>query len=276
MRIPILRGRDIRRDDQMDSPRVVVVNQYTATKYWPHEDAVGKRIVLDDSTVATVIGVAKNTVRQEWSAPAEEEMFFPFFQSQSWMRGSGAARTMTLVARVACRSAGCDAAMLAAPLRNAVLRAQANVPISGVQTMRAVVDQATSDSHLYMALLEAFAASAILLAAVGVYGIMSYSVSVRRQELGIRIALGADSSAIMRLVVTRAMSLAGVGIAAGMLMSALAAPLLRGLLFGVSVEDPFGFVLSALILAVVALAASIVPALIAARIDPLRAMRTAA
>ena len=150
-----------------------------AKTHWPGEDPIGKRITFGDSSWVTVIGVAKNAVREQWAAPAEEEVFVPFFQEEGYLTDRQSHHAyLTLVARAACDTRrGCDAAALAPPIVNAVRDIDRNLPISEVQTMTAVVGHATAESRFYLVLLAAFATIAMTLAAVGIYGVMSYSVS---------------------------------------------------------------------------------------------------
>jgi putative ABC transport system permease protein len=273
MRLPILQGRDIAQTDRLEAPPVVVVNEFMARTHWPGENAVGKRIAIGDSTWITVVGVVKNAVTGSWSAKPEEEAYLPFFQTPSYMKGTGASRYMTLVARTACDAHVCDASAFAPRIRDAVRAAESHVPISAVATLDAIVADATADARFYVVLLGAFAAVALLLAAVGIYGVMSYAVSRRTREIGIRIALGAEPSMVLRKVVGEGMRLAAAGAGTGLLLSLGLTRLMRGILFGVESNDLVTFVGVSVTLCVVALAASVVPALRATRIDPLEALR---
>jgi len=276
MRIPILRGRDVSESDRLDAPRVVVVNEFIAKKYWPGQDAIGKRITLDDSTWTTVVGVTKNTVREQWAAPPEEEMFLPFAQQASFLTNSASRFSyLTLVARASCdRGSECDAAALATPIANAVRGIDRNVAISAVQTMSAVVGDATAESRFYVVLLGTFAAIALALAAVGIYGVMSYSVSRRTHEIGVRIALGAEPSSVLRLVVGQGMRVAAVGAGVGVVAAFALTRLMSKLLYGVAPSDPITFVAVIAVLCGVAVVASYLPARRATRIDPLSALRS--
>lgn len=273
MRLPILQGRDIAQTDRLGAPPVVVVNEFMARTHWPGESAVGKRIAIGDTAWITVVGVVKNAVRESWSAKPEEEMYLPFFQTPSYMKGTGASRYMTLVAHTACNARPCDASSFAPRIRDAVRGAEPHAPISAVATMEAIVADATADARFYVVLLAAFAGVALLLAAVGIYGVMSYAVSRRTREIGIRIALGAEPSLVLRAVVSEGMTLAAAGAGAGLLLSLALTRLMRGILFGVGPNDLVTFAAVSGALFVVALAASVVPALRATRIDPLAALR---
>jgi putative ABC transport system permease protein len=268
MRLPLLRGRDIAWTDRLGASPVVVVNEYMARMHWPGQNAVGKRIAIGDSTWITVVGVVKNAVRESWTASPEEEMYLPFFQSPSYMRGTGPARYMTLVARTSCEAPVCDASILARPLRDAVHRAEPHAPISAVATLSSIVADATADARFYVVLLAAFAGVALVLAAVGIYGVMSYAVSRRTREIGIRIALGAEPTIVLRAVVGEGIRLAVVGAGAGLVLSLALTRLMRGLLYGVGPNDLVTFAAVGGALFLVALCASAIPALRATRIDP--------
>jgi putative ABC transport system permease protein len=274
MRIPLLRGRDVTEADRLDAPPVVVINEFMARTHWPNEDAIGKRITLDDSSWVTVVGIAKNDVRQNWSAPPEEEMFLPFHQQPEYVKGTGPRASMTLVVRAVCDRDVCDAAALAAPIANVVRSIDRKIALGAVQTMSAVVSAATAESRFYLTLLAAFASIAVALAAVGIYGVMSYSVSRRTHEIGIRIALGADPSGVLRLIVRQGMTLALIGGGIGIVGAYALTRMMTGLLFGVSPTDPATFVVVTAVLCAVALGASAIPARRATRIDALIALRS--
>ncbi|HEY4306069.1 MAG TPA: ABC transporter permease [Gemmatimonadaceae bacterium] len=273
MHIPLLQGRDVAETDRLDAPPVVVVNEYLARTHWPNQSAIGKRISVGDSTWITVVGVVKNAVQDNWSAPPTEEIYLPFAQSPSYVRGTGASRSMALVARTSCDAESCDASLIAPRLRDAIHSIEPHAPISSVTTMSDLVDSATAESRFYVTLLGAFSAIAMILAAVGIYGVMSYAVSRRSREIGIRIALGADPMLVLRGVVREGLTLATCGAAVGVVLSLVLARAMRGVLFGVSPNDVATFATVTSSLLIVALAASVIPARRATRIDPLRALR---
>ncbi|HEY2856246.1 MAG TPA: ABC transporter permease [Gemmatimonadaceae bacterium] len=274
MRIPILRGRDIEVADRMNTPKVVVIDEYTARRYWPGEDAIGKRLTFDDSTWVTVVGVVQNEVRDRLASPPAEEIFLPFFQERGYVNGIGARRAMTLVARVRCEGAECDPAAAVQPIRAAIRSVERNAPISGVVTLTSLMAEDTAEPRFYLVLLGAFATVAIVLAAVGVYGVMSYSVARRTREIGIRIALGARPASVVRSVVARGLIVAAGGATAGIVAAFGMTRLMRSILFGVSPTDAATFGAVTLVLLVVAVAASVAPALRATRVDPLTALRS--
>ena len=276
MRIPLLRGRDIVNSDRIDAAPVVIINEIMAKRHWPNDDALGKRISIDDSTWATVVGIAKNMVQQDWGAPPEPEMFFPYAQQRVFLTGTASRYAyLTLVARVACGARErCNPAAFTTPIIRAIREIDRNMPISNVQTMSSVANQATAESRFYLVLLGAFAAIALTLAAVGIYGVMSYSVTRRTHEIGIRIALGAEQGTVLRFIVRQGMTVALVGAGVGLVAAFALTRLMGRLLFGVGPTDPTTFAVVTTTLCAVALAASYLPARRATRVDPLTALRS--
>jgi putative ABC transport system permease protein len=273
MGIPILRGRDIAESDNLQAPGAVVVNDWLAKRHWPGEDPLGKRITFDDQDKnphwLTVVGVVKNTVRSEWAAAQEGEVYLPYLQHHNYLEKMDSHYSyLTLVVR-----ASLEPASLAPAVRRAIWSLDKSVTISQVQTMEKVVTQATARPRFYLLLLGAFASIALVLAAVGIYGVISYSVSRRTHEIGLRMALGAGESDVLRLVVRQGMRVALAGAAAGLAGAFVLTRLMSTLLYGVKATDPATFLVVTLVLAGVAVAASYVPARRAARIDPLVALR---
>ena len=279
MRLPVIRGRPITEADRLGATPVVVVNEWFARRHWPNEDVVGKRITLDpeadDPTWVTVVGVVKNAVRSNWSAPPEEEMFLPYFQTRGYLEGEGGhVAYMTLVLRMSCQPGRrCDPGRLTSAVRDAIASVDRAVPVTQVQTMTAVVDGATTRPRLTMALLATFAGVALVLAAVGIYGVISYSVSRRTHEIGVRVALGATPLRVVGLVVGQGMVVVACGAAAGVAGALIVTRLMTTMVYGVRVTDPLTYVTVTLLLVGVALMASLIPARRATRIDPLVAMR---
>ena len=275
MRIPVVRGRDVSDRDRAGSPPVVVINEFMAKTFWPGEDPIGKRIALGDAEWLTVAGVTKNTVIQQLSAPPESELFLPYSQSPYPRSPEAHFQYLTLTVRVRCpRSGVCDPSTFASPITTVVRTIDGKVAISAVQSMRHVLDQATAEPRFYLVLLAAFAGIALVLAAVGIYGVMSYSVSRRTHEIGIRMALGATASSVERAVIQRGMSLALAGTGIGIVGALLLTRMMAGLLYGVAPSDATTFVAVTAMLGGVALVASYLPARRATRIDPLIALRS--
>ena len=273
MRIPILRGRDVTDADNLRAPGVVVINDYIARRYWPGEDAIGKRITFDDPAKnpswLTVVGVTKNTARSNWTSPPEEEVFLPYLQNRAYLDApSPPFAYLTLVVRT-----GLDPAALAPAIRGAIHSLDANIPLSEIQTMDHVVAEATGQSRFYLILLGTFAAVALVLAGVGIYGVMSYSVSRRTHEIGVRMALGAQGRDVLRLVVFQGIIQALAGVAVGLAGALALSRLMGGLLYGTQPTDPATFAAVVVVLSAVAIAASYIPARRAAKVDPMVALR---
>jgi predicted permease len=273
MGIPILRGRDISGSDDARVSGVVVINDYMARRYWPGEDPIGKRITFDDPPQArtwlTVVGVAKNTVRHDWASPPEEEVFVPYLQTPAYFEHPAlpfAALTLVI------RTTG-DPSTLIPDVRAAIRSLDRNTPVSEIQTMEQVVTRATGESRFYLTLLGAFASVALVLAGLGIYGVMSHSVSRRKREIGIRMALGAQVQSVLRLVVSQGMLLASAGVAAGLIGALALTRLMSGLLYGTRPADLATFVAVVCLLGVVAVAATYLPARRATKVDPVVALR---
>jgi predicted permease len=270
MGMQLLRGREIEERDTASTQAVAVVNEYMAKRYWPNDDAIGKHFALDNPAKAggekvkwiTVVGVVKNAVRSDWAEPAEEEVFLPYSQNH----GVGAYLTLVV------RTAG-DPGASAAAIESAVWSVDRDVTISEVQPMEAVVTRANSQARFSAALLAAFAIVALLMSAVGIYGVMAYAVARRRQEIGVRMALGASRgdvlSGVLRQGMAMAMAGAVIGVGGGLILSRL----MGTLLYGVKPSDPLTFVGAAGLLTMVALMACYVPARHATRVDPMTALR---
>ena len=273
MGISLLRGRDISESDNVNAPGVVIVNDRMARSYWPGEDPMGKRITLDDSrknpTWLTVIGVTQNAKQDEWTSAPRPEMYLPLLQSREYLQDpSGHFEYITLVTR----TTG-EPAAIVNDIKSAIAAIDKNVPVSEIETMDQAVEDLNAQPRFELWLLATFAAVAVLLAALGIYGVMSYSVSRRTHELGVRMALGAAQEDVVKLVVKQAMMLALVGSACGLLAAVVLTRMMSRLLYGVRSTDPLTFVGVALIVSGVALLASYIPARRVTQIDPVAALR---
>ncbi|MGC2186011.1 MAG: ABC transporter permease [Terriglobales bacterium] len=273
MRIPILHGRDVSDADNLRTPGVVVINDYLARRYWPGEDAIGKRITFDDPAKnpswLTVVGVTKNSARANWVSPPEEEVFLPYLQNRAYLETpTPPFAYLTLVVRT-----DLDPAALAPAIRGAIHSLDRNIPLSEIQTMDHVVSEANGQSRFYLVLLGAFATVALALAGVGIYGVMSYSVSRRTHEIGIRMALGARGRDVLKLVVFQGIVQALAGVAVGLAGALALSRLMAGLLYGTRPTDPATFAAAVSVLSAVAVAASYIPARRAAKVDPMVALR---
>jgi len=282
MRLPVLRGRAIAESDDACAPGVVMINERAANQYWPGEDPIGKRISFDADNSETfdankdnvhtwlaVIGVVKNAKQSDWAADAYPEAYLAALQNRDFLGDAGShIAYLTLVVRT-----NGDPAALAASVKKTVWSIDRNLPISEVLTMDGVVADANAQPRFEMLLLGVFAAIALMLAAVGIYGVMSYSVSRRTHEIGIRISLGASRADVLRMVVLQGMGQALAGTATGVAGALLLSRLMARMLYGVQPTDPITFGGVAIVLSLVALLAACVPARKAIRIEPMVALR---
>jgi putative ABC transport system permease protein len=276
MKLPILRGRDITDSDNLSAPLVVIINDYMARKIWPGEDPIGKRIALPNADMEprewlTVVGVVKNAVLNGWNDDRFEEMYLPYYQSRVFLESNSPPYGyLTLVARAAGDG---DPAALASSVRRAIWSIDKAVALADVNTMEAVIDRAVARPRFQLMLLASFAGVALLLAAAGIYGLMSYAIARRTHEIGLRMTLGAQRGDVLRMVLGQAMVRVGAGAAIGLIGALALTRLMSSLLFGVRPTDPLTFGVVAIVLVGAALLASYVPARRATRIDPMSALR---
>jgi putative ABC transport system permease protein len=263
MRIPILRGRDFTAHDTADAARVVIVNETMARRQWPNADPIGKRIRVGNESWYTVVGVVKNAEEQDWGKPLADEFYFP-----QWQNPEDIQRYLTLVVR----TVGDPRAMIG-PVQSAIAALDRDLPIEDVASMQQVVDRAVWQPRFSTTLLAAFAGLALVLAAVGIYGVMSSEVARRTPEIGIRMALGARPGDVLRSVLGQGAKLTAIGAAAGLAGAIVLTRYLRTLLYSVSPTDPLVLAAAAAVLAAVAMAAVWLPARRATRVDPIEALR---
>jgi putative ABC transport system permease protein len=274
MRLAVLGGREIAASDDASAPGVVLINEKAAREYWPGENPLGKHITFDEDqraspTWLTVIGIVRDAKQGEWAEAPYPEVYLAALQNGGFLgERESHASYITLVVR----TRGNPAA-LSGLIKNTVWSFDRNLAISEVLTMDDVVAEANAEPRFEMALLAVFAAVALILAAVGIYGVMSYSVERRTREIGIRISLGASRTDVLRLVVRQGMALALAGSAAGIVGALLLSRLMTKLLYGVRPTDPLTFSGVAILLTLVALAANYLPARRATRVDPIVALR---
>ena len=274
MQISLLRGRDFTAADDQRSTPTVIINEEFARRYWPDNDALGKRITIgelnDNTKWLTIVGIAKNEKIEDWTERPEPQVYLPLLQSTDYLENpAGHYAYITLVARTTV-----DPVSLVSAFKDRIWSIEKAVPISDVITMDEVVDNATAQSRFYMFLLSVFAAVALVLAIVGIYGVMSYAVSLRTQEIGVRIALGAKRSDVLRLIVGEGMRIVLLGGAVGILAALALTRLMSSLLFGVRPTDLATFIAVPVGLALLALIACYMPAARATRIDPMSALRS--
>ena len=266
----LVRGRTLAAGDTAEALPVAVVNETLARTYWPGQDPIGKRMRMGSATTRpwmTVVGLVRDERHNGVTAAIKEKFFVPYAQFPRAREGD-AARGMTLVLRIAG-----EPMRLVNPIRAEVRALDPRLPVANVRLMTDVVDASMATPRLTGTLLTIFAGLALVLAAVGVAGVLAYLVSRRRREIGIRMALGASRANVLGLIVRRGVLYAGAGIAAGIAAALFLTRLMEGLLFGVAPRDPLTFVAVSAILLVIAVVASLIPALRAARVDPLEALR---
>ncbi|HET7462506.1 MAG TPA: ABC transporter permease [Longimicrobium sp.] len=258
--IPVLRGRVFEpADDRRDAPLVLVVNQSAARRYWPGADPVGERVEMNGAPF-TVIGVVGDVRTEGFATPPGPAVYFPF---------SLAPRVAT---RIFVRTRG-DPAALAPAVRRAIHQVDPQQPIGEVRTLQSAMADTVAQPRFFTLLLAVFGSVAVLLAALGLYGVVSYSVTRRTAEIGIRMALGAQPHQVVGLELRRSARPTLAGIVVGAAGALLLSRLLASLLFEVRPADPATFAAAAAVLAVVALAAAWLPARRAAKIDPTSALR---
>jgi putative ABC transport system permease protein len=257
----LLRGRTFNSGDSPSGLPVMVVNETTARNYWPGENPIGKhmagsRDLLKREVVGMVADVKYNTL----NSPNLEELYIPFEQ-MPWP-------AMTLLVR----SAGNQQA-LATAVRAKVAELDSGVPITRVSSMKDIVGTSLAEPRLILEFVSAFAAFALLLASIGLYGVMSYSVAARKREIGIRVSVGATPKDIFTLILSDGLKVTAIGIAIGLCGSFALTPMISSLLFGVRAADPLAFSVAALALIFAALLACYVPARRAIAVDPVSAIR---
>jgi predicted permease len=274
MRVPFIAGRDFDDRDTENAPLVVIVNQTLARREFAAENPLGKRITMGDPRVQpkwmTIIGVVKDVKQGTWAEPADDEMYIPFQQSGNFFfSGTGPhAAGMTLVVRT-----DLDAASLARAVRSAVWSVDRNLPLSHVETLENVIGNATWQSRFSLLLISIFSGLALVLAMIGIYGVMAYEVAQRTHEIGIRMALGAGRGGIVSMIAKQSVPVALLGIACGLGAAAALARLMRSMLFEVDPADPATFASVAAMVLIVATLAALVPARRAMRVDPMIALR---
>jgi predicted permease len=263
LQTPLIRGRVFTEADDDKGEPVVLIDQTAAERYWPHEEPVGKRVQLQvgrTQKLWRIVGVVGRSRSEGLDAPYAPHLILPARQI--------AFNSITVYVRAAASPEA-----LEEPIRRAVQEVNPDLPVFGVRSVRSVISDSLASRRFAMQILGFFAATALLLAAIGIYGVMAYFVSQRVREIGVRMALGAQRGDVVKLVVRQGMSLALAGVLLGLVTSLLLMRLIAGLLFGVSSTDPVTLVIFTALLAAVAFLANYVPASRAARIDPMVALR---
>jgi putative ABC transport system permease protein len=263
MGIPLLRGRGLAEQDAHSSVLVAVINEELARQVFPGQDPIGKYIVNFESVdgAIQIVGVVGNVRHDDMETAPRPEIYFSFGQAH-WPS-----------AFMVLRSKTSDPLAVASAAQNAVASVNRDIPLTNLRSMQDMLARSLLRRKFAMLLLSIFAGVAMLLAAIGLYGVMSYTVSQRTHEIGIRMALGARKEDVLKLVVGQGMRLAVLGVVVGLVASIALTRLMSRLLFGVSAHDPITFLTVAALLAAVALLANYVPARRAAEVDPMVALR---
>jgi putative ABC transport system permease protein len=261
--IPIAKGRGFTDRDRKDGPGVAIINETMARRVFPGEDPLGRRIAMgiDPGTMREIVGVVRDVKHYGLESGTTMQMYVPFFQLPS------SVVTFVLKAGTA-RPAG-----LVAPARRAIHGLDPSMPVSQVRTLDDLIAGSFAQRRFDTVLFGIFAVVALLLAAVGIYGVVAYSVAQRTQELGVRMALGAQRRQIFGMVLRQAMGMVTSGVILGLAGAAFLIRFLTHLLFGVGPFDAMTFSLTPLVVAVVAIIASYIPAWRATRVDPAIALR---
>jgi putative ABC transport system permease protein len=258
--IPLKRGRVFTPADRLEQGNKAVISESMAAKFFPNEDPIGKRIRTGgDEPADEIVGIVGDA-RQNLSMPAEPTMYFPLFE------GKFNFATLTV------RAAG-DPNLLSLPIQKEMRRMDPDLPAVTVKTMDDLIGGATSQNRFGLTLIALFAALAVALASIGLYGVLAYSIGQRTNEIGLRMALGATPGDITGLVVTQGLKPAAIGIVLGLAGGAAATRLIESVLFEVSATDPLVLISVVALLIAVTCAACLAPAWRAARIDPVVALR---
>lgn len=257
-------GRDFDDRDDARSPSVAIVNETLARRYFPDSNPIGRKIVLGymgRRLIREIVGVSSDIKQEEISLATKPEMYVPY-QQVPWL---GAALVI--------RASSGDPMSLRKDLQQAIWEADKDLPVSGAVTVEQHLSDLVAEPRLYTLLLGVFAGVALILASVGIYGVMSYAVTERRHEIGIRMALGAERRDVLGLVVRQGLMLTLMGVAIGVVAAFALTRVMSSLLYGVSASDPLTFAEISILLTGVALGACFIPALRATRVDPMVALR---
>lgn len=261
VRTPLVRGRDFTDADRDGQQPVAIINEAMAKRFWGDQDALGKRFrFFGDSEPRTIVGIARNAKYVFVGEEPQSMAYAPLEQ--------GYAPAVALVLRTAGRP---DA--MKPVIEREVRSLDPDVALNNIQTASELLAASLTGPRVAAALLSVFGAVALALAAVGIYGVMSYSVNLRSQEIGIRMALGAERRSVLWMVLRQGMAMAGIGLAAGLAAAMGISRLLSGLLYGVGAADAVAFLGTAAVLLFVALLANYIPARRATHVDPIQVMR---
>ena len=264
MGIPFHRGNEFTDRDSGEMPGVAIINETAARKYWPGEDPIGRKIKRgrpeSKNPWVTIVGIAGSASQLSLREESQPEIYVPYLQNTT--------PNFSLVVRTTS-----DPKTITGAIRKEVWTADKDLPVSNMKLMDELISNSTAQPRFYVILLTVFAALALILAAVGVYGVMAYSVTLRTRDIGIRMALGAQPMDIFKHVIGHALMLASIGLVIGLILAGTSTLVMKSLLFGISTADPLTLIVTALILLAVALLASYLPARKATKVDPMVALR---
>jgi putative ABC transport system permease protein len=268
MKIPVLEGREFTDRDRLSGPRVALVNEALARKHFGADKPIGRRVAFsrDEPQWYEIVGVVGNVKHRGLDAADRPELYVPYRQP---LFSNWTVRPMQVVVR----TAG-DPLTTVATVRREIARIDTEQPVSDVRTMEQRIGRSLDSRRFSMILLGLFAALALALAAIGIYGLIAYAVTERTHEIGVRLALGAQRRDVMSMIVVQGMTMAATGGAVGVVAALAVTRLMSSLLFGISAADPVTFAAIPVLLGVVAFVACYVPARRATRVDPLVALRT--
>jgi putative ABC transport system permease protein len=260
MEIPLRKGRFFGEDDTAEKPQVVIIDEKFAQRFWPDNDPVGKHLWFDPKKPITIVGVVGGVKQYGLETDGKIATYFPQLQQPD--------QRMFLAVRTSSEAAG-----LASAVVSEIHAVDPDVVVYGIRTMQDRLYDSLARQRFSSTMLGAFAVFALLLAAIGLYGVMSHLVTQSTRDIGVLVALGARPGNILRLVVRQGMELAGIGIVVGLAAAAALTRVMASLLFGVSATDVATFAAVPALLAAVALAATAIPAVRATRVDPMVALR---
>ena len=260
MGVPLRAGRAFTDADNAQAPRVIIVNEVFARRYWPNQNAIGKHVMVGRQTSAEIVGVAANIKNSGLAVEPQPQIYLPFPQLP-WGNMNLFVRTAT------------DPRALVSAARAQISAIDADQPVTDIRTVEELFDSSRVQPRFVMFLVSVFSATALALAAVGIYGVLAYSVAQRRQELGIRMALGAEKSHILALVVRQGCMLVWIGIAIGIVFALAGTRLMSTMLYKVKVYDLTTFLLAPVVFVMIGLLASYLPARRATQVDPTEALR---
>jgi len=267
MNIPLRQGRYFDKRDNANSMRVAIINETMARQYWPGENALGRRFNIgdpNDGEWMEIVGIVADVRQMGIDEPVKAEMYFPYQQVTDWPG--------FIPRELAIRTSG-ETSGIVSSVRQIIREVDPDQPISNIATMAEVLGVEAGQRRMGMIMLVAFSGLALLLASLGIYGVLAYFVTQHTNEIGVRMALGANRTNILALVLKKGMGLTLLGVAIGIAASFALTRLMSSLLFGVKASDPLTFVAVPLLLAGVALLACLIPARRATRVDPMIALR---